>query len=145
MITRENEKGYKSTALKVLSPPSPDRDDHTKIKVPDFATAKTEFCDGTNGLVKLVSALENSKKTASSVEKLGVSAVNAMRGFENKMRKNGDSEGATTLARDGIAAIRSAVAGYTTVRGSVVSGIMSGVKVGCNLSHQLMREGWEAK
>jgi hypothetical protein len=145
MITKENEKGHKSLAMKSLSPPSPDRDDHTKIKVPAFATAKNEFCHGTTGLVKLVTALENSKKTVSNVEKLGVSAVNAMRGFENKMRKQGDSDGANTLAREGIAAIRGAVADYTTVRGSVVSGIMTGVKVGCNLSHQLMREGWEAK
>jgi hypothetical protein len=145
MITKENEKGHKSLAMKSLSPPSPDRDDHTKIKVPEFAAAKNEFCHGATGLVKLVTALENSKKTVSNVEKLGVSAVNAMRGFENKMRKQGDSDGANTLAREGIAAIRGAVADYTTVRGSVVSGIMSGVKVGCNLSHQLMREGWEAK
>jgi hypothetical protein len=145
MITKENEKGHKSVSMKALSPPSPDRDDHTKILVPAFDTAKAEFCDGTKGLVALVTALENSKKTVSNVEKLGVSAVNAMRGFENKMRKQGDSEGATTLAREGIAAIRGAVADYTTVRGAVVSGIMSGVKVGCNLSHQLMREGWEAK
>jgi hypothetical protein len=145
MITKENEKGHKSLAMKSLSPPSPDRDDHTKIKVPEFTAAKAEFCHATTGLVKLVTALEDSKKTVSNVEKLGTSAVNAMRGFENKMRKQGDSEGANTLAREGIAAIRDAVAGYTTVRGALVSGIMSGVKVGCNLSHQLMREGWEAK
>jgi hypothetical protein len=145
MIIKENEKGNKSLAMKSLSPPSPDRDDHTKIVVPVFATAKAEFCHSKTGLVKLVTALENSKKTVSNVEKLGVSAVNAMRGFENKMRKQGDSEGANTLAREGISAIRSVVADYTTVRGSLVSGIMSGVKVGCNLSHQLMREGWEAK